>query len=148
MQKNGRLVEMQQILAFDISKLPQATTHNYTASTGTALTTVKRAKVPVKDGQSQGKFIQEAAKKQRLVEDPNAVGYTLEEVAQHSTPDDCWTVLEGRGYDVTEYAKVHPGGKKIFLGAGKDATELYAQYHPWVNAAHLIGKYQVGVLRR
>ena len=148
MEKNGRVVEMQQILAFDISKLPQAAMHNYTAPSGTALTTVKRAKVPVKDGQSQSKFIQEAAKKQRLVEDPMAVAYTLEEVAQHSTPDDCWTVHEGRVYDVTEYAKVHPGGKKIFLGAGKDCTELYAQYHPWVNAPHLIGKYQVGVLRR
>ena len=61
-----------------------------------------------------------------MVEDPNAVGYTLEEVAQHSTPDDCWTVHEGRVYDVTEYAKVHPGGKKIFLGSGKDCTELFA----------------------
>ena len=82
MEKNGRVVEMQQILAFDISKLPQAAMHNYTApASGGTLTSVKRAKVPVKDGQSQSKFIQEAAKKQRLVEDPNAVGYTLEEVA-------------------------------------------------------------------
>ena len=53
MEKNGRVVEMQQILTFDISKLPQATMHNYTAaSSGGTLTTVKRAKVPVKDGQS------------------------------------------------------------------------------------------------
>jgi cytochrome b involved in lipid metabolism len=49
---------------------------------------------------------------------------------------------------VTEYARVHPGGRKIFLGKGKDCTELYNKYHPWVNGAALIGKYQVGVLKK
>ena len=56
--------------------------------------------------------------------------------------------MNGRVYDITEYAKVHPGGRKIFLGKGKDCTELYNKYHPWVNGAYLIGKYQVGVLKR
>ena len=78
----------------------------------------------------------------------NETFYTLEEIAEHNKQDDCWTVLNGRVYDVTEYAKVHPGGKKIFLGKGKDCTELYNKYHPWVNGAYLIGKYQVGVLKR
>ena len=74
--------------------------------------------------------------------------YTAEEVAEHNQENDCWTIHDGRVYDVTQYAKVHPGGKKIFLGAGKDCTDLFMQYHPWVNAPYLIGKYQVGVLRR
>jgi cytochrome b involved in lipid metabolism len=73
--------------------------------------------------------------------------YTAEEVAEHVAPDDCWTVYRGKVYDVTEYAKVHPGGRKIFLGKGKDCTALYDQYHPWVNCDYLIGKYQVGVLK-
>ena len=48
---------------------------------------------------------------------------------------------------MTEYAKVHPGGRKIFLGKGKDCTELFDKYHPWVNCDFLIGKYLVGLLK-
>jgi hypothetical protein len=34
--------------------------------------------------------------------------------------------FEGRIYDITEYAQIaHPGGKKIYLGKGKDCTELF-----------------------
>lgn len=86
--------------------------------------------------------------KSSLVENPNDHYYTLEEVAKHASDEDCWTILNGRIYDVTEYAKVHPGGRKIFLGKGKDCTELYNKYHPWVNGAALIGKYQVGVVKK
>ena len=83
-----------------------------------------------------------------MVQNANEIFYTLEEIALHNKEDDCWTILNGRVYDITQYAKVHPGGKKIFLGKGKDCTELYNKYHPWVNGAYLIGKYQVGVLKR
>lgn len=66
--------------------------------------------------------MQESKKIKSLVENANGVFYTLEEVAQHASQDDCWTIYKGKVYDVTEYAKVHPGGKKIFLGKGKDCT--------------------------
>ena len=91
--------------------------------------------------------MQETKKIKSIVENANSVFYTLEEVAQHKTDDDCWTIFQGKVYDITDYAKVHPGGRKIFLGKGKDCTELYNQYHPWVNADYLIGKYQVGILK-
>jgi len=86
-------------------------------------------------------FLRETAARKPLVENPNEFGYTLAEIANHSSEDDCWTVYEGRVYDVTEYAKVHPGGKKIFLGKGKDCTELFKKYHSWVNCHFMIGKY-------
>ena len=85
--------------------------------------------------------MQETKKIKNMVENANNVFYTMEEVSKHRTDDDCWTVFQGKVYDITEYAKVHPGGRKIFLGKGKDCTELYNQYHPWVNATYLIGKY-------
>lgn len=34
---------------------------------------------------------------------------TMEEVAKHNKPDDCWIVIEGRVMDVTSYLKDHPG---------------------------------------
>jgi len=83
-----------------------------------------------------------------LVANPDSVFYSLEDVAKHNTEDDCWTVYEGRVYDITEYAKFHPGQRKIYLGKGKDCTELFKQYHSWVNVKYIIGKYQVGVLMR
>lgn len=53
--------------------------------------------------------------------------FTLEDVAKHSTPDDCWIVIEGMVYDVTAYIaqQRHPGGAAILGGCGKDATEFF-----------------------
>ena len=47
---------------------------------------------------------------------------------------------------MTKYASIHPGGKKILLGYGKDATELFMKYHSWVNADAIIGKCFIGML--
>ncbi|KAJ1674841.1 hypothetical protein EV182_002454, partial [Spiromyces aspiralis] len=35
--------------------------------------------------------------------------YTLEEIAKHNKPDDCWVVIHKFVYDVTAYLKFHPG---------------------------------------
>ena len=152
-EKNGRLTQMHQILSFDIDQLPQAN-HKYNPTILSAgsleakLSNLPRAKVPVRDGRSQNQFLKEAAKKQKLVENADRIGYTAAEVKEHNKENDCWTIFRGKVYDITEYARVHPGGRKIFLGKGKDCTQLYEQYHPWVNAEALIGKYQVGVLKQ
>jgi cytochrome b involved in lipid metabolism len=59
-----------------------------------------------------------------------------------------WTIYEDRVYDITKYWKHHPGGKKIFLGKGKDCTEVFKKYHAYVNCHYMLSKYQVGVLKR
>ncbi|EER09736.1 nitrate reductase, putative, partial [Perkinsus marinus ATCC 50983] len=38
-------------------------------------------------------------------------GITMEEVARHGTPNDCWIVVNGEVLDVTDYIKEHPGGE-------------------------------------
>jgi predicted heme/steroid binding protein len=50
--------------------------------------------------------------------------YTMEEVAKHDNKDDCWLVINGKVYDVTEFNQ-HPGGDAILEGCGQDATELF-----------------------
>jgi len=53
--------------------------------------------------------------------------YTLEQITEHSTAEDCWFAIEGSVYDVTQFIadKKHPGGAAILEGCGKDATELF-----------------------
>ncbi|KAM0752347.1 hypothetical protein T439DRAFT_342562 [Meredithblackwellia eburnea MCA 4105] len=54
-----------------------------------------------------------------------------EEIQQHNKADDLWMVINGKAYDLTEFAPNHPGGFKILLKyAGKDATEEYEPIHP------------------
>jgi flavocytochrome c len=58
-------------------------------------------------------------------------GLTEAEVAKHDKENDCWVILHGKVYDVTEFLPDHPGGKKaIMLFAGKDATEEFDMLHP------------------
>lgn len=72
---------------------------------------------------------------------------TAEELSKHSSPYDCWTAYNGKVYNITMYLPYHPGGEeKLMLGAGKDCTELFKKYHPWVNADRMLGKHYIGKL--
>lgn len=45
------------------------------------------------------------------------------EVQKHNTRDDCWVVINGQVFDVTEFIDAHPGGVgAIVANAGKDVT--------------------------
>ncbi|KAK0714985.1 FMN-dependent dehydrogenase [Lasiosphaeris hirsuta] len=53
------------------------------------------------------------------------------EVAKHNDSKNCWVIIHGRAYDVTDFLPEHPGGPKIILKyAGKDATEEFEPIHP------------------
>jgi len=52
--------------------------------------------------------------------------YTLEEVNKHNSPDvGLWIIYKAGVYDVTEFAKVHPGGDNILLGAGNSVEPFW-----------------------
>eukprot|EP00929_Paragymnodinium_shiwhaense_P054075 TRINITY_DN270_c0_g1_i9.p2 TRINITY_DN270_c0_g1~~TRINITY_DN270_c0_g1_i9.p2 ORF type:complete len:152 (+),score=55.55 TRINITY_DN270_c0_g1_i9:74-529(+) len=56
---------------------------------------------------------------------------SMAEVAKHNTKEDCWVVLHGKAYDLTKFARAHPGGSKlIYDNGGKDATLLFDHTHP------------------
>merc|ERR1712166_747635 len=65
-------------------------------------------------------------------------GFSEEEVAKHTTKDDCWVILDGKVLDVTNFLSEHPGGELAILTfAGKDATEEFNMIHP----PDVVGKY-------
>lgn len=77
--------------------------------------------------------------------DGGAKTYTVEEVAGHKTDKDCWVILEGNVYDVTDFLDDHPGGKKaIMLYAGKDATKEFAMLHKPEILTKYAAEYKLG----
>jgi len=41
--------------------------------------------------------------------------YDLEEVKKHTREDDCWLVVDGDVFDVTDFLDEHPGGFDIII---------------------------------
>ncbi|KAF2766415.1 hypothetical protein EJ03DRAFT_278165 [Teratosphaeria nubilosa] len=55
---------------------------------------------------------------------------SVEEISQHNTPEDCWIVVDGKIWDITDFAPEHPGGGEIiWKHAGRDASTSYSSIH-------------------
>jgi len=51
---------------------------------------------------------------------------SMAEVAKHNTVPDCWMVINGKVYDLSRYASLHPGGAmNIADYCGKEATAAF-----------------------
>uniref|UniRef100_A0A8C7QM47 Fatty acid desaturase 2 n=1 Tax=Oncorhynchus mykiss TaxID=8022 RepID=A0A8C7QM47_ONCMY len=57
--------------------------------------------------------------------------YTWEEVQRHCHRGDQWLVIDRKVYNITQWAKRHPGGIRVISHfAGEDATEAFVAFHP------------------
>jgi hypothetical protein len=52
---------------------------------------------------------------------------SVQEVALHKIGTDCWTIVNGKVYDITSYVPRHPGGAEILRACGTDGTSLFTQ---------------------
>ena len=78
---------------------------------------------------------------------PALPAFTLDEVADHCWPEDCWLVLYDRVYDVTRFLALHPAGADIMLeSAGRDATSAFHGVGHSKEALDMMKEYQIGVL--
>lgn len=98
------------------------------------------------------KSVQPADGSATTVPSGNTAGnsYTLQDIAQHATPNDCWMTIGGKVYDVSSYVAKHPGGEAILQGCGIDATGMFQQVHTGEKAGRangLLDNYQVGTLK-
>ena len=53
--------------------------------------------------------------------------FTMNEVAQHDSKEDCWATISGDVYDLTKFINRHPGGDEILRACGTDATTLFTK---------------------
>ncbi|XP_037432352.1 cytochrome b5-like [Triticum dicoccoides] len=76
-----------------------------------------------------------------------AMVFTMEEVAQHHSSNDCWLLIAGKVYDVTKFLEEHPGGEEILLSlAGMDATTNFEDVGHSSDAREMMDMYYIGVI--
>ena len=74
--------------------------------------------------------------------------YTLIDVAEHNTSEDCWMAAYGNVYDITEYVaqRVHPGGQSALTSScGEEVTGSFDRIHS-VRARDELEEFFIGVL--
>lgn len=61
---------------------------------------------------------------------PLVTTFTAAEVAKHNTATNCWSVVNGKVYDLTSYVNGHPGGATVIKAiCGKDGSASFAGQH-------------------
>ncbi|KAG8391890.1 hypothetical protein BUALT_Bualt01G0234000 [Buddleja alternifolia] len=56
---------------------------------------------------------------------------TSDELKKHNKSEDLWISIQGKVYNVTDWAKIHPGGDAILLNlSGQDVTDAFVAFHP------------------
>ena len=72
---------------------------------------------------------------------------TMADVRTHRTKEDCWIVISGNIYDVTEFLQKHPGGSGMLMGvAGEDATDYFYALHKPAILDTVGSEYMIGYL--
>lgn len=61
---------------------------------------------------------------------PPSKVYGMDEVRKHCTVHDCWTLIDGEVYDLSDYADEHPGGEDAVKDScGVDSTDRFMAAH-------------------
>ena len=74
--------------------------------------------------------------------------YIMQDVQSHSSAESCWSAIDGKVYDLTQWAAKHPGGEKaIHKICGTDGTDIFNGKHGnSEKILKLLPKFQIGVL--
>ena len=72
----------------------------------------------------------------------------MKEVAKHCKEEDCWIVIRGKVYDVTEFIEEHPGGEGVLIAyAGTDCTEQFESVIHSQAATEIMKELEIGRLK-
>ena len=94
----------------------------------TVFGTIVGKKIPIKPRTSIQQMDQNGnGSAKKTVELPKL---TMAEVEQHNSEEDCWVVINGKVYDLTDFAEEHPAGPESIIElAGQDGTEAFEAVH-------------------
>lgn len=71
------------------------------------------------------------------------------EIAKHDLAKNCWILISGKVYDVTNYLSMHPGGINAILPyCGKDAAKAFTAQEHSTKANNLLSLYYIGDLNQ
>lgn len=71
--------------------------------------------------------------------------FTYQEIAEHTTADDLWMIIDGKVYDCTKFVDEHPGGDEILIDlGGQDATGPFEDIGHSDDAVKLLEPMYVG----
>jgi tetratricopeptide (TPR) repeat protein len=73
---------------------------------------------------------------------------TLDEVKKHNSAGDCWSIIDGNVYDLTNWVNSHPGGSsRITSICGKDGSSNFLGQHSNSNSAKSqLNRFELGKL--
>lgn len=76
--------------------------------------------------------------------------YTLAQVQAHNKSGDCWTAINGKVYDLTNWEDKHPGGaERIVSLCGTDGTAAFEGQHQGQGEPNeTLTEYQIGTLAK
>ncbi|XP_008781940.1 cytochrome B5-like [Phoenix dactylifera] len=74
--------------------------------------------------------------------------YSPSQISLHTTKKDCWLIIHGKVYDVTNFLEDHPGGDDVLLhaSANGDASQKFDEVGHSSTAASLMEGYLIGVV--
>lgn len=74
--------------------------------------------------------------------------YTLTQVAEHASANDCWSAVGGSVYDLTAWIDQHPGGPQVIEAmCGKDGTASFnGQHEGQGDPAEALADFKIGTL--
>jgi cytochrome b involved in lipid metabolism len=56
--------------------------------------------------------------------------YTMAEVEANSSKESCYTIIDGKVYNITSYIPQHPGGERdIMKICGRDGSSMFGRQH-------------------
>ena len=66
----------------------------------------------------------------------NTITLNMTEIVKHSSSSDCWMLISGKVYDITNYFGSHPGGNSTMSATcGTDATAAYMTKDPYASSS-------------
>jgi len=74
----------------------------------------------------------------------------LSKLKKHDTSTDCWSIVNAKVYNLTDWISKHPGGSsRINAMCGKNASKGFNAQHASAKApAFNLAKYQIGVVKK